>query len=147
MQVTKIYLVGMTQHNIHTIPNIFVLYLLTELLCFQSWKVKNLNTTSVYYNTPVVSEIGVHSTLLLHALNAQNKCIRFQSCHVIFSTFQGHNRIFQDFFLCHLYSHCSKMNMNEKNQQVPIKLPSIARTLSDAKKIIKKENTFLGPRR
>ena len=27
---------------------------------FQSWKVKNLNTTSVYYNTPVVSKIGVH---------------------------------------------------------------------------------------
>ena len=69
---------------------------------FQSWKVKNLTTTSVYYNTPVVSEIGVHSTLLLHALNAQNKCIRFQSCHVIFCTFQGHIRIFQD-FCGHLY--------------------------------------------
>ena len=30
-------------------------------------------------------------------------------------------------------AHCPKMNMNEKTKQVPIQLPSIARTLSDAK--------------
>ena len=44
--------------------------------------------------------------------------------------------------------------MNEKNKQVPIQLPNIARTLSDAKKIIKKkiiqfirfENHMDGPR-
>ena len=44
-------------------------------------------------------------------------------------------------------THCPKLNMNEKkNEQVPIQLPNIARTLSDAKKIIKK-NSFLGPPR
>ena len=36
-------------------------------------------------------------------------------------------------------SHCSKLNMNEETEQVPIQLPNIARTLSGAKKIIKKK--------
>ena len=42
-------------------------------------------------------------------------------------------------YLQTLSTHCPKMNMNEKNEQVPIQLPSIARTLSDAKKIIKRK--------
>ena len=37
-------------------------------------------------------------------------------------------------------AHCAKLNMNEKKtEQVPIQLPNIARTLFDAKKIIKKK--------
>ena len=37
-------------------------------------------------------------------------------------------------------THCAKLNMNEKKtKQVPIQLPNIARTLFDAKKIIKKK--------
>ena len=39
-------------------------------------------------------------------------------------------------------SHCPKMN--EKKMKVPIQLPSIARTLSDAKKNLD-NNSFLGP--
>ena len=40
-------------------------------------------------------------------------------------------------------THCAKLNKNEKKtEQVPIQLPNIARTLSDAKKIIKK-NSFI----
>ena len=35
-------------------------------------------------------------------------------------------------------SHCAKLNMNEKTKQVLIQLSNIARTLFDAKKIIKK---------
>ena len=38
-----------------------------------------------------------------------------------------------------LVAHCAKLNMNKKTEQVPIQLPNIARTLSDAKKIIKKK--------
>ena len=38
-------------------------------------------------------------------------------------------------------AHCAKLNMNKKTKQVPIQLPNIARTLFDAKKIIKKKNS------
>jgi hypothetical protein len=42
-------------------------------------------------------------------------------------------------------THCPKVIMNEKkHKQIPIQLPWIARTLSDAKKIIKNKSS-LGP--
>ena len=42
--------------------------------------------------------------------------------------------------ICCLYTHCPILNMNEKKtKQVPIQLPNIARTLFDAKRIIKKK--------